>query len=80
MLLEQKSGRTNVTKTFLLFITLSEGGLTRQGTLRLGAESTLIHGADGLDEFGEIFAVARGVIERIETRVTKCFGKRNAAR
>ena len=33
-----------------------------------------------LDEFGKIFAVAGGVVKRIETRVTKCFGKRDAAR
>src|SRR2546430_5366953 len=80
MLLMQKSGRTNVVKTFLAFVTRSEVGLMRQATLRLGAESTLIDRADGADEFGKIFAVAGGVIERIEPRIAESFGQRNAAR
>src|SRR5258708_18504517 len=39
----------------------------------------LIDGTDGADEFGKIFAVAGGVIESIETRVTERFGQSDTA-
>src|SRR6266699_1552953 len=34
---------------------------------------------DRANKFGEIFAVARGVIERLEPRIYCCFGQRDAA-
>src|SRR5439155_22623963 len=37
-----------------------------------------VHLRVGADEFREIFAVARGVIERVEARIHCCLGQRDA--
>ena len=64
--------------------------------LRSPSESHILHGkvnqifaarlyesidrADGADKFGEIFAVAGGLVERFQTRVRERFGQTDAAR
>ena len=40
----------------------------------------LIDGADCADVFGKVFAVARGLIERFETRIGESFRKADPAR
>src|SRR2546423_5102407 len=78
----QKSGKISVKIAENIFMKRSVIGSTRQqyATARFGRKSTLIHGADGADEFGEVSAVARGLIERFEARVGEGFGKSDPAR
>ena len=45
-----------------------------------GGYKTLIHCADGADEFGKVFPVAGGLIERVEARVCESLRKTDPAR